>query len=177
MRQKLALARSLLHSPPILLLDEPTSAMDPASARLVRESIAKLQSSNRAIVICTHNLSEAEAIADRIAIIQQGEIVAIGDPGELKQAILGDPIMEVRLVENLNGVQPELPSMVKVLQVGASFIRYQVADPSMANPLVLKSLAEGGFSVITLSEVGRSLEEVYLQVVKGDFVNSGMDKW
>jgi ABC-2 type transport system ATP-binding protein len=63
MRQKLALARALLHEPPILLLDEPTSAMDPESARLVRDEIARLRSEQRTIVICTHNLAEAEQLA------------------------------------------------------------------------------------------------------------------
>ena len=69
MRQKLALARALMHEPPVLLLDEPTSAMDPESARLVRDEIARLKSSQRTIVICTHNLADAEALADIIAII------------------------------------------------------------------------------------------------------------
>ena len=69
MRQKLAMTRALLHDPDVLLLDEPTSAMDPESARMVRESILGLRSGNRALVVCTHNLHEAEALADRIAII------------------------------------------------------------------------------------------------------------
>ena len=72
MRQKLSLARSLLHSPPVLLLDEPTSAMDPASARLVRNAIKTLRSEERAIIVCTHNLAEAEELADKIAIIRAG---------------------------------------------------------------------------------------------------------
>jgi ABC-2 type transport system ATP-binding protein len=72
MRQKLALARALMHEPPVLLLDEPTSAMDPESARLVRDAIHLLRSSNRAIIICTHNLPEAEELADQIAIIRHG---------------------------------------------------------------------------------------------------------
>ena len=69
MRQKLALARALLHDPPVLLLDEPTSAMDPESARLVRNMIQELRSSDRTVMICTHNLSEAEELADRIATV------------------------------------------------------------------------------------------------------------
>ena len=76
MRQKLALARALLHDPPVLLLDEPTSAMDPESARLVRDAIHELRSANRTIVICTHNLAEAEELADQIAIIRRGQIIA-----------------------------------------------------------------------------------------------------
>ncbi|HNO85444.1 MAG TPA: ABC transporter ATP-binding protein, partial [Anaerolineales bacterium] len=69
MRQKLALARAMMHDPGVLLLDEPTSAMDPESARLVRDEIARLKSSQRTIVLCSHNLTEVESLADKIAII------------------------------------------------------------------------------------------------------------
>ena len=89
MRQKLALARALFHDPPVLLLDEPTSAMDPESARLVRDAIHSLRSANRAIIICTHNLAEAEELADQIAIIRRGRIIASGTVEALKQRLLG----------------------------------------------------------------------------------------
>ena len=84
MRQKLALARALYHNPPVLLMDEPTSAMDPESARLVRDAIHGLRSANRAIIICTHNLAEAEELADKIAIIHHGRIIISGEVEELK---------------------------------------------------------------------------------------------
>src|SRR5512139_3634255 len=95
MKQKLALARALLHDPPVLLLDEPTSAMDPESARLVRDAIHGLRSANRAIIICTHNLAEAEELAGKIAIIRRGRIIASGAVDELKQRLLGDGEFEV----------------------------------------------------------------------------------
>lgn len=89
MRQKLSLARALLHSPQVLLLDEPTSAMDPASARLVRNAIKSLRSEDRAIIVCTHNLAEAEELADKIAIIRAGKIIASGTVAQLKEQLLG----------------------------------------------------------------------------------------
>jgi len=92
MRQKMALVRAMLHDPPVLLLDEPTSAMDPHSAKLVRDAILSLRHHRRAIVICTHNLAEAEALADRIAIIRRGKIIALGTPAELKARLLGPPL-------------------------------------------------------------------------------------
>ena len=97
MRQKLALARALMHEPPILLLDEPTSAMDPESARLVRDEIARLRSEHRTIVICTHNLAEAEALADMVAIIYRGRILLRGTIQELKDEVLGAVEYEARL--------------------------------------------------------------------------------
>ena len=89
MRQKLALARAMMHDPGVLLLDEPTSAMDPESARLVRDEIARLKSSQRTIVICSHNLTEVESLADQIAIIYRGKILLQGTLEELKRNVLG----------------------------------------------------------------------------------------
>jgi ABC-2 type transport system ATP-binding protein len=169
MRQKLALARAMLHDPPVLLLDEPTSAMDPASAKLVRESITSLRSSKRSIIICTHNLSEAEKLADRIAIIQMGKIVALGSPEELKREILGAPIMHVQFAAPLDGAKPKFPEGVRLLETGENWLRFQAESPEVSNPEVLKILASTGFSVVTLSGVKQSLEEVYLEVVNGEF--------
>ena len=165
MRQKLALVRALLHEPPVLLLDEPTSAMDPASARLVRSSIEGLRSAERALIVCTHNLAEAESLADRIAIIQRGRIVAQGPPEALKRQHLGDPLMELRLGRPLDGAARLLPSGLHVEVVAPDRLRYRAAHPERVNPEVLAALAGAGVPVITLAEVGRSLEEVYLRVV------------
>ncbi len=165
MRQKLALVRALLHDPPVLLLDEPTSAMDPASARLVRESIGRLRSSNRAVVVTTHNLAEAELLADRIAIICRGRIAALDTADALKRAYLGPPIMELRLAGRLDGAAQLLPDGLRPIAVGADWLRYQADVPQETNPRLLRAMAAAGIQVVTLSEVGRSLEDVYLRVV------------
>src|ERR1700690_2709178 len=140
MRQKLALARALMHEPPVLLLDEPTSAMDPESARLVRDEIARLRSSQRTIVICTHNLYEAETLADMIAIIYKGRILMIGTLDELKQKVLGISEYEARLSLNWNGEKLNLPSGVTLIEQSASSLRFRVERPLEANPLLLHEL-------------------------------------
>jgi ABC-2 type transport system ATP-binding protein len=173
MRQKLALIRALLHDPPVLLLDEPTSAMDPASARNVRQGIVGLRSDQRAIVVCTHNLTEAEALADRIAIIQRGRIVAYGTSSELKKILLGDPIMELRLACSLDGAVAHFPPGIELLESGRDWIRYRTARPEQVNPQLLGAMSAAGIPVVTLSEVGRSLEDVYLQVVAGQPAKRG----
>jgi len=165
MRQKLALARALLHNPPVLLLDEPTSAMDPESARLVRDSIQKLRSDDRAVMICTHNLAEAEELADRIAIIRRGKIIANGSPKKLKDEMLGVPIYEVSLSENLNNKFPELPGEVDVIEIGENWLRYRCANPANTNPTVMKRLIDQNYKILALYEVPRSLEQVYLHAV------------
>ena len=165
MRQKLALARALLHEPPVLLLDEPTSAMDPESSRLVRDSILELRSSERTIVICTHNLAEAEELSDQIAIIRRGAIIAQGSPSDLKKRLLGPSEYELSLGQQINGTKPVLPSGVKLTQSGADWIRYISSDPVRDNPAVLRGLLDQGLPVVSLHEVPQSLEQVYLQAI------------
>jgi ABC-2 type transport system ATP-binding protein len=173
MRQKLALVRALLHDPAVLLLDEPTSAMDPASAHLVRESIRNLRSSKRAIVVCTHNLYEAEELADSIAIIRRGQIIAHDTPEMLKRRLLGEPVMELRVVGRLDGALKYLPSELETIEMGENWLRYRVSNPDRVNPKVLHAMAQAGVQVITLSEIERSLEDVYLQVVRGNGGSEG----
>jgi ABC-2 type transport system ATP-binding protein len=165
MRQKLALVRAMLHDPPVLLLDEPTSAMDPHSAKLVRDAIMGLRGDGRTIILCTHNLSEAELLADRIAIIRRGHIIASGSPAELKTRLLGPPLMEIRLATDVNGLADDLSALVEIESYGLNWIRYRAPQPGTINPLILRQLASQGAEVVTLSEVPQSLEEVYLRVV------------
>ncbi len=166
MRQKVALIRALIHDPAVLLLDEPTSAMDPGSARLVRESILDLKQSGRTLLICTHNLSEAELLADRIAIIRLGKIIAFDTAVELRRRLLGVPLIEVRVNGVLNGLAASLEGLVEVVARGPNWFRYRCAEPERLNPQVLRRLHEQGAEVVTLSEVPRSLEEVYLSIVE-----------
>ncbi|NDJ34522.1 MAG: ABC transporter ATP-binding protein [Chloroflexi bacterium] len=165
MRQKLALVRALLHDPPVLLLDEPTSAMDPHSARQVRDAIKDLRGDGRCIILTTHNLNEAEELADRIAIIRKGTIVARGTPLELKARLLGPPLLEVRFGGEVNGLVENMADLVEIDSHGHNWVRYRTPEPSRTNPILIKQLAAEGVDVVTLSEVSQSLEEVYLRVV------------
>jgi ABC-2 type transport system ATP-binding protein len=167
MAQKISLMRTLLHEPSVLLLDEPTSAMDPQSARLVRNTILQLRSSKRAIIVCTHNLAEAEELADRIAIIRQGAIVAQGSTLELKTQLLGPPVMEARFTQpSSNNIDALISEFVQVEESGRGWLRYRTEDPEATNPAVLNALLNAGVPVLALQEVPRSLEAVYLRVVE-----------
>ncbi|GAB4499567.1 MAG: ABC transporter ATP-binding protein [Anaerolineales bacterium] len=165
MRQKLALARALIHQPPVLLLDEPTSAMDPESARLVRNAIHDLRSGERAVIICTHNLAEAEELADQIAIIRHGRIVAQGTPNQLKMQYLGPAEYEIRLATSLNGSAPALPAEAQLTHSAETTLRFRSPQPERINPQVLAYLQNQNLPVISLQEVPRSLESVYLRVM------------
>jgi ABC-2 type transport system ATP-binding protein len=165
MRQKVGLIRAMLHEPRVLLLDEPTSAMDPHSAKLVRDAINQLRNDKRTIILCTHNLPEAELLSDRIAIIKKGTIVAEGTSGQLKQQLLGRPVMEVRLDQHLNGEVADLSDTIDLEWVGDDRLRYRTADPRETNPRLVRYLSERGLGVVALQEVPQSLEDVYLRVV------------
>lgn len=164
MKQKLALARALMHEPPVLLLDEPTSAMDPESARLVRDQIANLKSSQRTIIICTHNLAEAEALADVVAVIYRGQILVSGTLDELKSKILGSREYEVALSKRWRG-KLKLPADVELISNANRTLRFRVKSPKKSNPLLVKEMAKQNVPVISMQESPRSLEQVYLKVM------------
>jgi ABC-2 type transport system ATP-binding protein len=165
MRQKVALIRAMLHSPRILFLDEPTSAMDPHSAKQVRDAIANLRRSGHTVFLCTHNLFEAESLSDRTAIIRHGALLAVGTAKELKRRFLGTPVVEVNLSRPLSKPWPEMDGYLQVEAFTDLFMRYRTDQPKITNPLLLKRLVEMGADVLALSRVDQSLEQVYLKLV------------
>ena len=166
MRQKLSLARALLHEPPVLLLDEPTSAMDPESSRMVRNAISGLRSKERTIVLCTHNLSEAEELADQVAIIRGGRILMNGMLEGLKQELLGPTQFEAALSNGVNGwVGKDLPAGVILTGRTETALRFQVEAPDENNPRLLRYLLDQQLDVKSFNEVPHSLEAAYLKAV------------
>jgi ABC-2 type transport system ATP-binding protein len=165
MKQKLALARSLIHNPSVLLLDEPTSAMDPESARLVRDEIIRLRSSQRTIIICTHNLAEAEALADQIAIIYRGRILLNGTLDELKRQVLGPVEYEATFASDFDAGDLPLPPGVTLASSNGTSLRFSVESPQTANPQLVDALASRHVPLVSLQEVPRRLEHVYLKTM------------
>jgi ABC-2 type transport system ATP-binding protein len=115
MKQKVALARALLHDPLALYLDEPTSGLDPLAARAVRELIVGLKRANRVIILCTHDLDEAERLADEIAIMRAGAIVRRGAPAALRADSSPETTVRIRFAEPLSDAERALwrTSMLK----------------------------------------------------------------
>jgi len=165
MKQKLALARALIHDPSVLLLDEPTSAMDPESAQLVRNEIARLRSSRRTIIICTHNLAEAEALSDTIAIIYQGKILLNGTLDDLKRKVLGPVEYEAIFAEPFDVGELDLPAGVELASRSELRLRFRVDTPQIVNPKIVHSLTSRNAPLISFQEVSRKLEQVYLKAM------------
>jgi len=165
MKQKLALARALIHDPSVLLLDEPTSAMDPESAQLVRNEISRLRSSKRTIIICTHNLAEAEALADQIAIIYRGKILLNGTLEELKRSVLGPVEFEARFSREFDAGDLELPAGAVIASRSATSLRFRVETPQDVNPKLVNALTSRNALLISFQEVPKKLEHVYLKTM------------
>jgi ABC-2 type transport system ATP-binding protein len=165
MKQKLALARALMHDPSVLLLDEPTSAMDPESSRLVRDEIARLQSSQRTIIICTHNLAEAEALSDSIAIIYRGKVLLNGTLDELKRVVLGPVEYEAKFAQDFDAGNLDLPQGVTLSSRSADSLRFRVEVPQAVNPTLVHALTSRNAPLVSFQEVPRRLEQVYLKTM------------
>jgi ABC-2 type transport system ATP-binding protein len=162
MRQKLALVRALVHNPPVLLLDEPTSAMDPESSRLVRDAIHSLRDRNRAILLCTHNLAEADELADKVAIIRHGKIILSDTTVNIKLQMLGPVEFEAHLANQTDGRSVDLPDGVELCSQGENWLRFRVKDPGVTNPSLIRHLLDSHLDLVSFQEVPRTLEQAYL---------------
>lgn len=167
MRQKLAIARALLHEPQVLFLDEPTSGLDPEAARLVREFIAELKREGRTIFLCTHNLSEADRLCDRIGVFNS-RLLALDTPAALRRQLFGRVVVfhlaeqDPRYRERVE----RLPFVQSVESVEDKLL-VTLDDPEAQNPTLIQNLVEAGARIQFVGELRRSLEDVYLQLVQG----------
>jgi ABC-2 type transport system ATP-binding protein len=165
MRQKLAIARALLHEPEVLFLDEPTSGLDPEAARLVRDFIAELRREGRTIFLCTHNLDEADRLCDRVGVFRQ-RLLAVDAPAALRKQLFGRTV-----VVHLRSVTPALAAAAE----GLPFVRQvrqldrklliTLDDPEASNPDVIRALVQAGGDIQFVGELRQSLEDVYLRLM------------
>ena len=167
MRQKIAIARALVHEPEVIYLDEPTSGLDPSAAKTVRDFVATLRELGRSIVVCTHNLDEAERLCDRIAIMQ-GTLLRVDTPAALRRHGRN---ASVRIT--LNGARgPDsfldaLVAMPAVLgaQTRDGDLLVELTDPSLETPDLIARLVAAGARITEVREEAATLEEVYLRLV------------
>ncbi len=166
MKQKLAIARALLHEPKIIFLDEPTAALDPEAARLVRDFIAELKKEGRTIFLCTHNLDEADRLCDRVGVFKS-RLLVVDAPSKLRTSLFGR-----KVVFHLRKADEKLAQSVRKLgfvhEVKAvdNKLLVTLEDPEMHNPDILRLLVGEGADVQFVGELRHSLEDVYMQLVK-----------
>ncbi len=166
MQQKLAIARALLHEPPVLFLDEPTSALDPEAARVVREFIETLKGEGRTIFICTHNLDEADRLCDRVGVIKQ-RLIRVDAPEALRQGLYGRSV-RVQLRETspaLVAVARSLPFVTEVVET-AEGLCVALDDPETHNPALVGALVAAGAAIQFVEREAHSLEQVYFDLLR-----------
>ncbi|MBU1877437.1 MAG: ABC transporter ATP-binding protein, partial [Chloroflexi bacterium] len=168
MKQKMAIARALIHEPRVLFLDEPTAALDPEMARVVRDFIADLRSEGRTIILCTHNLDEAERLCDRIAVLNT-RLIAVDTPANLRTRLFGRRVA-VRLRDPDLAVTEMVRTLpfVQAVEATDSRLTVDLADPDAQTPALVRALVQAGAEVMAVGEVEHSLEEVYFSLVNGD---------
>lgn len=165
MRQKLAIARALLHEPKILFLDEPTSGLDPEAAKLVRDFIEELKKEGRTIFLCTHNLDEADRICQRIAIFKT-HLITVDTPEALRTQLFGRKVVfHLKTIDpNWLGLIKELPFVQSASNVDNKLM-IGLNDPENQNPVIVRKLVEAGAEIQFVGELRHSLEDIYLQMI------------
>jgi len=166
MKQKLAIARALLHEPRILFLDEPTAALDPEASHLVHDFITELRKEGRTIFLCTHNLDEADRLCDRIGVFKT-HLLVVDSPSNLRSQLFGRRVVFhlQRVDETIAASISSLP-FVREAKVIENKLLLSLEDPETHNPEIIRKLVDAGADIQFVGELRHSLEDVYLQLVK-----------
>ena len=167
LKQRVALARTLLHDPSIVLLDEPTAGLDPESAHETRALIVRLKNERRTVVISTHNLDEVERIADRVAVLRS-RLIALDTPDALRSRLFGRRV-------SISLTEPAATYDAIVRATGATDVKTEDRTLSVAvdgetpvAPAIVKALVDAGARIVSVIPEERTLEEVYLRLLKED---------
>jgi ABC-2 type transport system ATP-binding protein len=171
MKQKLAIARALVHKPPVLLLDEPTAGLDPESAKEVRDLMKRLtQQEKHTILICTHRLEDAEKLCSRVMIINQGKSIAIGTPDQLRDKIANKPTVRIDLrnIDSKIVKAIQRVSYVEHVEASKSSSKLTVVlnDIDLGIPEVVKSIVNNGGLIHAVYPLRPSLEDAYLKMIR-----------
>ena len=167
LRQRVALARTLLHRPTIVLLDEPTSGLDPESAREVRELVLRLRSEQRTVILSTHNLDEVERVADRVAVMRT-RLVAVDTPAALRAHLFGARVRVVLVQPGASFVNVLADAGFADVEANGETMSIGVDDPAADAPLIVRRLVEAGASIVTVVPEQPPLEDVYLRLLERD---------
>ncbi|MCD6084850.1 MAG: AAA family ATPase, partial [Desulfurococcales archaeon] len=166
LKKKLSIAASLIHDPKVLILDEPTTGLDPSSRRDVWSILEELKRSGKTILMATHYMEEAEALADRVAIINEGSVIAVGSPKELKKKVGELTIVEVEVANP----RPGIKEVLRPLSTGGrvlikdSTIRVYLDEYEVLLPKVAEALLTAGVRPVTIRVTEPTLEDVFLKL-------------
>ena len=166
MKQKLAIARALIHDPEILFLDEPTANLDPESSKIVRDFILDLKKEKRTIFLNTHNLDEAQRICDKIGIFNT-KLMAIGSPEELERSVWGNKTV-IQLEQMNDKILKALNKLsLSNITTDDNKLIIDVVNPEKINPIIIDAIVSVGGRIQYVTSLSPTLEEAYLKIVRG----------
>ena len=166
-KQRLALACALVGDPELMFLDEPTTGLDPQSRRGVWDIVNAFKARRRTVLLTTHYMDEAQRLCDRVAVVDQGRIIALGSPAELIRTLGGDHVIEIRTTAD--GPAPAADALarlpaVKAVHAEPGGLVLSVAEPHVAIPAVLQALEAQGVKLASLETRHASLEDVFVSL-------------
>jgi ABC-2 type transport system ATP-binding protein len=165
-KQKIAIARALIHDPQVLFLDEPTANLDPEASKTVRDFIVELKKEKRTIFLNTHNLNEAERLCDRIAILK-GKLVAVDSPKNLEHSLYNrKTIVHLDRMSDSILAAVEKLSFVKAVRSQDNKLVLDIDNPEQDNPEVVRSIVGAGGNIQYVTELRSTLEDVYLKLIR-----------
>ena len=167
MAKRLQVARALMHKPSVLFLDEPTAGLDPQARLALWEILNKLHAEGQTILLTTHYMEEADAICDRLAIMDHGHILAVNTPKGLKESVGADSIVTISATGNLDALakllQDKIEGATKALRVDGT-IKLHIKGVSGVLPKVVSVAEQGGFNITDLSVAEPTLENVFINL-------------
>jgi ABC-2 type transport system ATP-binding protein len=169
MKQRLCLGRTMIHDPSVLVLDEPAAGLDPRARIELREMIAKLADAGKAILISSHILTELAEICDRVGILEQGRLLAVGSVAEISAAAQVQSTVRVRVLDDVERLRGWLATRDDVSEVRSdgSLAVFNYAGDRESEAALLRAIVEAGFSVVEFGAKHKSLEDVFLHVTEG----------
>ncbi len=169
MKQRLCLGRTMIHNPSVLVLDEPAAGLDPRARIELREMISKLADAGKAILVSSHILTELAEMCDRVAIIEQGRLLAVGSVAEISAGVQVQSTVHVRVLEGAERLQNWLTARdgVSELRTDGTLAVFDYAGDRAAEASLLRAMVESGLSVIEFGAKHKSLEDVFLHVTEG----------
>ncbi|MCR8656350.1 ABC transporter ATP-binding protein [Paenibacillus endoradicis] len=169
MKQRLCLARSLVHDPELLILDEPASGLDPRARIEMREILKELKSMGKTIIISSHILPELAEMVDEIGVIEHGEMIAVGNISNIQQQLMAKRLITIKLANGQDQLKAFLSdhSLVQGMFVDGVSVQVQFAGNDEEQALLLRTIIEAGYPVVSYQEAQTDLEDIFLAITRG----------
>lgn len=169
MKQRLCLARCLVHDPELLILDEPASGLDPRARIEMREILKELKSMGKTIIISSHILPELAEMVDEIGVIEHGELIAVGNIELIQRQLMSKKLLKIKLLDGVEQLKNSLENdpLVQGIFVNGDTLEVQFSGDDRQQVEFLQKMIHAGYPVVTFNEAQTDLEDIFLAITKG----------